>query len=77
MRDKYSETLAGKLIDELTKIRKEQGLSHEKLAEKTTMSRAAISFIESHKRIPTILSCIRIAKALEVRLGDLINKFDK
>ena len=77
MRDKYSESLVEKIIDGLTKARKEQGISHEKLAKKTGLSRSAISFIESHKRMPTILTCIRIAKALGIRLGDVLNRFEK
>ena len=64
-------------IDALTKARKQQGISHEKLAKKTGLSRSAISFIERHRRMPTILSCARIAKALGVRLGDLFNSFEK
>lgn len=77
MRDKSSELLVEKVIDALTKARKEQGISHEKLAKKTGLSRPAISYIESHKRIPTILSCVKIAKALGVNLGDLIRKHEK
>ncbi len=77
MRDKASELLIEKVVNEFTRLRKEQGLSHEALAKKVGVSRPAISFIESHDRIPTILTCAKIAKALGVRLGDLLNKFEK
>lgn len=77
MRDKSSETLVEKLVNELARLRKEQGMSHEKLAEKSGLSRPAVSFIESHKRTPTILTCVRMAKALGVRLSDLLVKFEK
>ena len=77
MRDKALESQVEKVIDAFTKARKEQGISHEKLAKKTGLSRSAISFIESRKRMPTILSCARIAKALGIRLGDLLNRFEK
>ena len=77
MRDKSSESLIEKVVNEFARIRKEQGLSHETLAEKVGVSRPAISFIESHKRIPTILTCAKIAKALGVKLGDVLNKFEK
>lgn len=77
MRDKQAELQVEKVIDELTKARKQQGLSHEKLAAKTGLSRSAISFIESHKRMPTILSCVKIARALGLNFGDLLNSFEK
>jgi transcriptional regulator with XRE-family HTH domain len=77
MRDKSSETLTAKLVAELAKLRKEHGISHEKLAEKTGLSRATISYTESGKSMPTILTCVRIAKALGVRLSDVLSKFDK
>lgn len=76
MRDTSSESLVKNVVDELTRLRKEQGLSHEKLAEKTGLSRAAISYIENHHRVPTLLSCARIAKALDARLSDVLAKFE-
>ena len=77
MRDKSSETLVAKFIDELTKARKERGISHAKLAEKTGLSRSIISYTENARSTPSILTCVRIAKALGVRIGDVFNKFDK
>jgi len=77
MRDKSSETLVEKVVNELARLRKEQGMSHEKLAAKAGISRPAVSFIESHKRTPTILTCVRMAKALGVRLSDILAKFEK
>lgn len=76
MRDISSETLVKEIVDELARERKALGLSHEALAEKTGLTRPAISFIENHKRTPTILTCIKIAKALDVRLADIIDKFE-
>lgn len=52
------------IIDRLKEKRIEQGISHERLASLTGLSRAAISMIESGARHPTLLSCIRIAEAL-------------
>lgn len=72
MRDKSADKATGRLIDELTRLRKEQGLSHEVLAQKAGIHRSTISLIESKKRIPTILTCFRIAMALKVSLGSLI-----
>lgn len=53
----------------LTDARKEQGLSHEALAQATGLSRPAISFIEAGKRQPTLLTCAKMADALKVDLG--------
>ncbi len=76
MRDKAAERAVSKLIDEFIKLRKEQGLSHEAIAQKTGLNRSAISLIESKKRTPTILTCLKIAKALDVSLASLIRKIE-
>lgn len=62
------------LIDKFIALRKEHGLSHDQLAEKTGLSRAAISFIESKKRTPSILTCLKIANALGSKLSDLLEE---
>tara|TARA_R110002124_G_scaffold149220_1_gene315073 strand:- start:221484 stop:221717 length:234 start_codon:yes stop_codon:yes gene_type:complete len=77
MRDKESEILAEKVIAELKRVRKDRGLSHEKLSEMTGLSRAGISFIESNKRNPTLISCLKVAKALDIDLGTLITENQK
>lgn len=68
--------MASRLIDEFTRLRKSQMLSHEKLAQKIGLSRPAISLIESKKRMPTILTCLKIAGALGVSLGSIIRKIE-
>ena len=77
MRDKASELLIEKVVNEFTRLRKEQGLSHDALAEKVGVTRPAISLIESHQRQPRLLTCAKIAAALGVRLADVIDKFEK
>ena len=47
------------------------GLSHEKLAELSGLSRTTISNIESGKKIPTIATSYRIANAMKVSLNEL------
>ena len=74
MRDKELEKTASKLIDELIRLRKEQGLSHEKLADMTGLHRSTISLIESKKRNPTVITCLKLCKALNARLCDLLKK---
>ena len=76
MRDKASEKAAGRLADEFTRLRKAQKLSHERLAQKVGISRMAISHIEHKKRTPTILTCLKIARALGVSLSSLIRKIE-
>lgn len=77
MRDKSSDIAVEKVVEELKKARKALGLSHEVLAQKTGISRAGISFIESHKRIPTLLTCLKMAKALNLRLADVLARIEK
>ena len=76
MRDKAAERAVSRLIDEFIKLRKEQSLSHEAIAQKAGLNRSAISLIESKKRTPTILTCLKIAKALDVSLASLIRKIE-
>jgi transcriptional regulator with XRE-family HTH domain len=74
---KKAEKIVSKLIDEFSKIRKEKGLSHEKVAALTGLSRRAIGMIENKERIPSILNCQKIADALEISLGDLLKEISK
>ena len=74
---KNAEKTISKLIDELAKIRKEKALSHEKLAAMTGLSRRAIGMIENKERNPSMLTCQKIADALEISLGDLLKKVSK
>ena len=73
MRDHDSETQARNIIATLKAERIKQGLSHDRLSEMTGLSRPAISYIEGGKRNPTLLSCLKIAKALKLDLGKIIS----
>ena len=77
MRDKLSEQAVKKLAEELLKLRKARGYSHQTLAELAGVTRPAISYIETHKRVPSLLTCLKLAKALDVRLTDLLDKIEK
>lgn len=72
MRDKAAEKAVSKLVDEFIRIRKERGMSHDALAEAAGVHRSTISLIESKKRVPTILTCLRIASALKANLSQLL-----
>ena len=74
MKNRDAEKIVFKLLSEFERIRREKDLSHEKLAELAGVNRSTISLLESKKRIPTILTCLKIADALGVSLSDLIKK---
>lgn len=61
----------------IKKLRLEKGMSHQKLANKAGLDRSTISLLESHRRNPTILVSFKIAKALGVKLKDMIGKVEK
>ena len=72
MNKKELEQIVDDVVAKLKEIRLEQNISHEKLAEKTKLNRSTISLIESRKRQPTLLTCLKIADALDVDLADII-----
>lgn len=55
--------------------RKEAGFSQEKLAEKADLSTVFISRIERGKESPSLDNLVKIAKALTVRVQDLVDGF--
>lgn len=55
--------------------RKEAGFSQEKLAEKADLSTVFISRIERGVESPSVDNLLKIAKALGVRVRDLVQKF--
>lgn len=52
--------------------RKEAGFSQEKLAEKADLSTVVISRVERGKESPSVDNLAKIARALGVRVGDLV-----
>lgn len=74
MRDRVSEEIVERLLDKFVELRKAQGLSHERLSALSGVSRPMISFMESHQRVPSILVCLKIARALGVNLADVIRE---
>ncbi len=62
------------LVSVIKAKRKELGISHLKLAESCGISRSAISMIESGDRVPTIATCYKISKALNINLSELIKE---
>lgn len=54
-------------------FRQEAGLSQEGLADRLDVASPYISMLESGKRYPSIEMLIRIANALHVKPGDILN----
>lgn len=55
--------------------RKKAGFSQEKLAERADLSTVFISRVERGKESPSVDSLVKIAKALKVRVRDLVVAF--
>ena len=64
------------LGEKLKKIRTEQELSLEDLAQKTKLTRSFLSQVENNKTSPSINSLLRIAQALKINVGDFFRKED-
>lgn len=77
MKNKYEEKIIYELVEHLKKLRLEKKLSHNKLSIKAGVSRPAISQIEARKRTPTLIVCLKVARALDVKLGDLVAKCEE
>lgn len=58
----------------IKKLRKEKGLSQEKLSWEVGLNRGYIGFIERGERNPSIETLTKIAKALKVTLDELFRR---
>ena len=74
--DDVSKTVT-KLVASFKDLRLKQGISHDTLAEKSGLTRQAISRIESGDRVPSIASCLKICKGLGVSLQKILDKVEK
>lgn len=57
----------------LSRIRKERGLTQEQLAERSGLSQQYLSGLESGRRNPTVVTLFEIASALGVSHVELVN----
>ena len=62
------------LGDGIRKYRKLEGLTQEKLAEKVDINPVYMGQIERGYRIPTVDVLLRVARALKVRLRDIVHE---
>ncbi len=70
---KDSQNILEKFGDRLRSLRKEQGLSQEKLAHKADLHRTYIGMIERAEKNITLINIQKIATALNVEIKDLFN----
>jgi transcriptional regulator with XRE-family HTH domain len=77
MQDKVSKKIVDSIISQLLQARKEKKFSHDKVAELSRLNRSTISLIEARKREPTLLTCVKIANALDCDLSRLLAKAEK
>ena len=55
----------------IAEIRKRRGLTQEELAYKLDISRLSVAFLETGRRWPRLTTLKRIAKALDIDLGEV------
>jgi len=71
------EQVKSAFAETLLELRKEAGLSQEKLANKAHLERAYVSRLERSLVQPSLSTLIKISNSLEIDLSVLINKFLK
>ena len=70
---KESERILACVMAKLEKERKRQGLSLKKFGALSGVERTSISKAEKGQRSPSLSMCLRLADALGLRLGDVLN----
>ena len=63
-----------KTISKLAQVRKAKGLSQDRLAELSGVSRITISRIESGNESPRVRTLVLLSRALKVKLTDILEK---
>jgi transcriptional regulator with XRE-family HTH domain len=77
MQDKLPKKIVDSVVSQLHQIRKEKKLSHEKVAQLSKLHRSTISLTESRKMQPTLLTLLKISRALDCSLATLLTKAEK
>jgi transcriptional regulator with XRE-family HTH domain len=75
--DKDRQAICSRVCKMLREERIKRGVSMTMLGVKTRLSQQAISYMEREMRIPNLDTLLRIAHALEIPLGDVINRAQK
>jgi transcriptional regulator with XRE-family HTH domain len=61
-----------KIAEKIRRIRKERNMSQEELAFKAGLNRAYVGYIERGERKPSVDTLSKLAKALKVKLSELL-----
>jgi transcriptional regulator with XRE-family HTH domain len=69
-----ADKILGGVAAALRQERERQGLSLQQLGAMSGVSRTGIAMIEKGERSPTLIICLRVADALGVVLGDVLNE---
>jgi len=62
-----------RLAMRLRKIRKERDITQEVLARRARISRVYLAQLERHRQDPSLSVLVRLARALKVKVGDLVD----
>ncbi|MBP9829761.1 MAG: helix-turn-helix transcriptional regulator [Proteobacteria bacterium] len=77
MKDLTEPQIVDFVLDAITARRKELGLSIVKLADRSRIHYSTISLLEHKKRNPSFLVILKLCKALDLSLLDLLKKGEK
>jgi transcriptional regulator with XRE-family HTH domain len=67
----------GALGDAIKQLRTEAGLSQEQLAERASTDLTQIGGLERGTRNPSYTTLVRLAKALQMRVGEIATRADR
>jgi transcriptional regulator with XRE-family HTH domain len=62
-----------RLATRLRQIRKERQITQEALAKRARISRVYLAQLERQRQDPSLSIVVRLAKALKVKIGDLVD----
>ena len=71
---KASQAECRKIIQLLKEERERRGLSKYAVAQESGLSQQAVGYMEKGHRIPSLETVLRIAKAMNVNLADVISR---
>ena len=74
MKNNRPERIIGRIIEQFKVLRLERDMSHEDLAQKSGVTRPAISHIEGGKRKPSLLMSLKLAQALGKELSEILRE---
>ena len=62
-----------RLAMRLRKLRDQRGITQEQLAKRAGLSRVYVALIETKRSDPRLSIVVKLAKALKVKVGDLVD----